>query len=52
MEQDVIDPLSNQVAYSQEEKGVKFQDGHYELPLPFRNGSPTLPYNKSVAFNS
>ena len=58
MEKDVIDPLSNQVAYSQEdmkflsllEKCVKFQDGHCELPLPFRNGSPALPYNKSVAF--
>ena len=50
MEQDVIEPLFNQVAYSQEdmkflsllEKGVKFQDGHYELPLLFRNGSLLL----------
>ena len=38
MDQDVTDPLSNQVVYSQEdikflsllEKGVKFQDGHIE----------------------
>ena len=57
MEQDIIDPMLNQVAYSQEdikflsilEKGIKFQDGHYELPLPFRNGSPVLQNNKSVA---
>ena len=57
MEQDIIDPTLGQVAYSQEdmkfltilEKGIKFDNGHYELPLPFRNGNPALPNNKSIA---
>ena len=52
-----IDPMLNQVAYSKEdkrlltilEKGIKFHDGHYELPLPFKNGSPALRNNTSVA---
>ncbi|MCG8044768.1 MAG: hypothetical protein N0E48_03640, partial [Candidatus Thiodiazotropha endolucinida] len=57
MERNLIDPVISSVAYSQEdqkflsilENGVKFQDGHYELPLPFKNGSPSLPNNRSVA---
>ena len=57
MEQDIIDPILDQVAYSQEdkrfltilEKGIKYHDGHYELPLPFRNGRPALRNNTSVA---
>ena len=57
MEQDIIDPTLGQVAYSQEdmkfltilEKGIKFDNGHYELPLPFRNGNPALPNNTSIA---
>ena len=54
MEQCLIDPMTRQQAYSQEymkflsilENGIKFQDDHYELPLPFRNRNPPLP-NKS-----
>lgn len=56
MEQDLVDPMLNS-AYSQEDKrflsileeGIKFKDGHYELPLPFRDGSPSVSNNKSIA---
>ena len=57
MEQNLVDPVLISVPYSQEDKeflsilenGVKFQDGHYVLPLPFRNENPSLPNNKTVA---
>ena len=54
MEQDLVDPVSTSVAYSQEdvqflsilEKGISFKDGHYEMPLPFREEKLVLPNNK------
>ena len=57
MEQNLVDQVLNSVPYSQEDKkflsilenGVKFQDGHYVLPLPFRSQNPSLPNNKIVA---
>ena len=57
MEQNLVDPVLNSVPNSQEDKkflsilenGVKFQDGHYVLPLPFRSKNPSLPNNKIVA---
>ena len=31
------------------EQSVKLQDGHYRVPLPWREFPPFLPYNKSLA---
>ncbi|XP_019633202.1 PREDICTED: uncharacterized protein LOC109476638, partial [Branchiostoma belcheri] len=30
-------------------EGTKKEEGHYQVPLPFRNSRPVLPNNKSVA---
>ncbi|XP_035657338.1 uncharacterized protein LOC118403009 [Branchiostoma floridae] len=30
-------------------EGTKKEDGHYQIPLPFRNSPPELPNNKQVA---
>ncbi|XP_050404672.1 uncharacterized protein LOC126820632 [Patella vulgata] len=57
---DFIENKSDQTSYSREEK--KFldlmsdkihvtADGHYEMPLPFKNGDPVLPNNKAFALN-
>ncbi len=32
-------------------EGIHYQDGHYEMPLPFRDKDPSLPNNKYVAQN-
>ena len=31
------------------EKGIRLENGHYEMPLPFRDDMPSLPKNKEVA---
>ena len=31
------------------EKNVQFQDGHYQLPIPYKEGSPSLPDNRWTA---
>ena len=34
------------------EQGVRQrEDGHYEMPLPFRKESPVMPNNKSIALH-
>ena len=58
MEQDLVDPVSTSVAYSQEDmrflsildQNISFKDGHYEMPLPFKEEWPVLPNNKVIAF--
>ena len=30
------------------EKGISFRDGHYQMPLPFRDDMPSLPNNKPL----
>ena len=29
--------------------GIKFVDGHYSMPLPFKDDKPSLPNNRSMA---
>ena len=37
---------------SQMEQGIRQrEDGHYEMPLPFRRESPVMPNNKSIALH-
>ena len=31
------------------EKGISFRDGHYQMPLPFRDDMSSLPNNKPLA---
>ena len=58
MEQDLVDPVSTSVAYSEEDmrflsildQNISFKDGHYEMPLPFKEEWPVLPNNKVIAF--
>ncbi|MCG7865422.1 MAG: hypothetical protein JAY74_03510 [Candidatus Thiodiazotropha taylori] len=59
MEHEFCDPVTNVTTYSQEDQrflnlldqGISFQDGHYEMPLPFRKENPILPNNKSIAIS-
>ncbi|XP_053403186.1 uncharacterized protein LOC128558291 [Mercenaria mercenaria] len=39
----------DQLFVSKLSKGICFQDGHYVMPLPFKETDPVLPNNKSVA---
>ena len=58
MEQDLVEPVSTYVAYSQEDmrflsnldQSISFKDGHCEMPLPFKEEWSVLPNNKVIAF--
>ena len=53
------DQLNSSVLVSQEdlrfieimEQGIKFEQGHYTMPLPFKGQPPILPNNKQLALN-
>ena len=32
-------------------QGIHFEDGHYTMPLPFKEGPPVLPNNKDMALS-
>ena len=57
MEREFCDPVTDSASYSQEDRrfltlldqGISFQNGHYEMPLPFKNENPILPNNKPLA---
>ena len=57
MEREFCDPVTDSASYSQEDRrfltlldqGISFQNGHYEMPLPFKNENPILPNNKALA---
>lgn len=60
MEQDFSDFSVSDKKYSQEDKkfvsalsqGIHFENGHYEMPLPFKGvKDPNLPNNRSYALN-
>ena len=59
MEQDFLELSPPDQMMSQEDKqflkileeGIhQTEDGHYEMPLPFRNGEPKLPNNRQAAY--
>ena len=57
MEHEFCDPVTDVASYSQEDRrfltlldqGISFQNGHYEMSLPFKKENPILPNNKSMA---
>ena len=57
MEREFCDPVTDSASYSQEDRrfltlldqGISFQNGHYEMPLPFKNENPILRNNKALA---
>lgn len=56
-ELDICDNLITCTQISQEDRiflekmtsGIKFVDGHYSMPLPFKDDKPNLPNNRSMA---
>ena len=59
MERDFSDFGVGDTKYSQEDKkfvsvlsqSIHFENGHYEMPLPFRGKDPRLPNNRAYALN-
>lgn len=57
MELDFIEKTACEDTMSQEDKrflkvvgdGVRFENGHYSMPLPFKGDPPLMPNNKFVA---
>ena len=57
IEREFCDPVTDVASYLQEDRrfltlldqGISFQNGHYEMPLPFKKENPILPNNKSMA---
>lgn len=59
MERDFIENNSEMVSHSHDdrrflvamEEGIHHENGHYEMPLPFREAMPYVPNNKSQSLN-
>ena len=57
---DFAEQHNSNVLMSQEDRrflnlmkeGIHFEDGHYVMSLPFRNGPPVLPDNRTMAMHS